>query len=111
MRTRSHPQQLGDFKKTVSKIISPILGTGNVVIDIKTQITPDIHLDINKIITDPDPNPILKLAKPRVTFKGFGFSKTKAPWGEPTKNYVPAVILTIILSYLLIFYLGYRLGK
>jgi hypothetical protein len=103
-------------QKFLQKVVSPALGGGRVTVDIRTQVTPDIHLDIQKILDDAalkesTPNPFLLLIKPRVTFRGFGFSKTEAPFGEPTKNYIPAVVLTVLLTYLLTFYFGYRIGK
>jgi len=94
----------------LNKIISPLMGAANIVVDIKTQITPDIHLDIQKIIDSPT-NPILKIAKPRITLSGAGLNQTLAPFGEPTKNYFPVVIMIILLISMLIFYAGYRVGE
>jgi len=100
-----------DFGQTdiFSNLIAKTLQKGRTVIDIKSQITPNIHIDVHELLTTP-PHPIIKLAKPRIRIKGFGLNINEAPWGEPTKNYIPAVVLCIILSYLLTFYIGTKVG-
>lgn len=100
----------GSIDRILSTIISPLAAGADVRIDIRTQVAPDIHLDIQEIIDNPT-SPILKYwVKPEVTVHGLGLSRVIAPYGTPTKNYIPATILTIILIELLIFYAGYRSG-
>jgi len=106
-------QQLNGIDDLLKKYVSPLVGSVGIVIDIKSQLSPNIHLDIQKLIDAPPAptNPILLIAKPKITIRGMGISKEIAPYGEPTKNFFPAVVLGVILSYLVTFYVGYKLGS
>lgn len=100
----------GILDTILDSIVSPLTSASNLVVDIKSQVAPDIHLDVTALIQDPT-NPLLLIAKPEIKIQGLGTSKTLRPWGRPTKNYFPAVVLALILFILLNFYAGYRFGK
>lgn len=102
---------MGSLNKLFSDILTPTLASGNFLVKIETQVLPTINLDIQKIINSP-PNPILKIAKPKVTIKStnLGLDKTLNPWGNPSKNYFPAVVGIAFLGILLNLYIGYLIG-
>jgi len=90
------------------------MGTAKLKVDIQTQITPNIHLDLEKITQDAasgKKSPLLGIIKPKIVISGLGMKHVVAPAGEPTLNYFPAFILIIILSYLLTFYVGTKVGS
>ena len=66
---------MADFRKILQDVVSPLIGVAGLVVDIKTQITPDIHLNIEEIVKDAateseggdGPPFILSVIKPKVT--------------------------------------------
>lgn len=103
---------MGSLNRLFQEILTPGLASGNFKVKIETQLLPTINLDIQKILNSP-PNPVLRAAKPKITITsaGFGLDKTLNPWGEPSKNYFPAVIGSAILFVLTNFYIGYLVGS
>lgn len=110
-----------NFLDTIlDSVIAPLTSASDLTVDIKSQLSPNIHLDITSIIKPEVPTTnaesalakyLLLLAKPEIKIHGLGSYRTITPWGRPTKNYFPVVIILGILIALLNFYVGYKVGK
>jgi len=97
-------------QQIISSIVNPVLESGKISAKIKSQVAPTITLDVNEIRNSPV-NPLFKIAKPQIAVNAYGLNKIIEPWGSPTKNYFPAVVISGILFFGLVGYAGYRICK
>lgn len=104
-----------------TETILPLIVNNDFIIDVQTQYTPDIHLDLNKIIqkiiTEP-PEQSLKYRifnrlKPRIAIKSqmYGIDKILKPYGDPIKHYFPLIVVGMVVGIIAVFGLGYFIGK
>lgn len=109
---------MADFFSTT---ILPLLANNDFIVDIETQYTPDIRLDlhsiIQKIMTQPPEQSlkykIFNTLKPKITIQSqtYGVNQIYNPYGDPVNRYFPIIIIGIILSIISIFGLGYLVGR
>jgi len=73
-----------------------LLSTANNSIIVRTQITPDIVIDLNKLLTpgtsgtdavSGQNSTVLDLIKPSVIVNALGFQKKVEPYGTPSENF------------------------
>ena len=76
------------------------LGRGTVrSVTIRTQFSPPITFDpFAEVPPDAPPNPILALLKPEVEIETAGGAIVMAPYGPPTENYLPRLIVGVVVG-------------
>ena len=87
--------QLGQTP-TAGSILTGLLSTANNSIIVRTQITPDIVIDLNKLLTpgtsgsdavSGQNSTVLDFIKPSVIVNAVGFQKKVEPYGAPSENF------------------------